>query len=230
MTAPHPMPDADLLAWAVVLDCRIRQQRAGIRILLMPFPPCPTCRSSVHTADTVNIRRGFATETRLTVQPCGHIHTVTDDDIHRIRRHIDAMLDHVDAGGHGWGVGDIIREARTRVGRAAEPADGAGLTADEARSLADDLSIQLYRAQDALDFVGECCNIADREHRQITTGDVREWLKGAQCGRQLASSNPGLYSEITTMFGGAAAGHNDGPTVDEAAVDDRTWDLRKAGE
>lgn len=58
------------------------------------------------------------------------------------------------------------------------------LTADEARALVDDLSLQLYRAQDALDFVGECCDIADRQGRAITTANVRQWLKGAQCARQ----------------------------------------------
>ncbi|MFH9574246.1 hypothetical protein ACH4MG_27360 [Streptomyces sp. NPDC017454] len=69
---------------------------------------------------------------------------------------------------------------------AAEPE----LTAEEARALADDLGLQLYQAQDALAFVAECCDIADREQRAITTADVREWLKGAQCGRQLAASGP----------------------------------------
>lgn len=64
------------------------------------------------------------------------------------------------------------------------------LTADEARALADDLGLQLYRTQDALAFVVECCTIADREQRAITTAEVREWLKGAQCGRQLAASGP----------------------------------------
>ncbi|MFE6634706.1 hypothetical protein ACFVFT_14785 [Streptomyces tendae] len=64
---------------------------------------------------------------------------------------------------------------------------GAELTAEEARGLVDDLGLQLYRAQDALAFVGECCAIAEREQRPITPADVREWLKGAQCGRQLAA-------------------------------------------
>jgi hypothetical protein len=59
------------------------------------------------------------------------------------------------------------------------------LTADEARDLVDELGTELYRAQDALAFVEECCVIADREGRQPTTADVREWLKGARCGRQL---------------------------------------------
>ncbi|MCX4622822.1 hypothetical protein ACF09G_12965 [Streptomyces albogriseolus] len=61
------------------------------------------------------------------------------------------------------------------------------LTAEEARTLADELGLQLYRAQDALAFVAECCDIADREQRPVTTADVREWLKGARCGRQLAA-------------------------------------------
>ncbi|NUP15464.1 MAG: hypothetical protein HOZ81_05040 [Streptomyces sp.] len=61
------------------------------------------------------------------------------------------------------------------------------LTAEEARDLADDLGTQLYRAQDALAFVAECCTIAERDGRTITTADVREWLKGARCGRRLAA-------------------------------------------
>lgn len=64
------------------------------------------------------------------------------------------------------------------------------LTAEEARALVDDLGLDLYRAQDALAFVGECCDIADREQRTITTADVREWLKGARCGRQLPADGP----------------------------------------
>ncbi|MFF0512462.1 hypothetical protein [Streptomyces sp. NPDC004250] len=64
----------------------------------------------------------------------------------------------------------------------------AELTAEEARALADDLGLQLYEAQDAVAFVAECCTIAEREQRAITTADVREWLKGARCGRQLAAA------------------------------------------
>lgn len=58
------------------------------------------------------------------------------------------------------------------------------LTAEEARALVDDLGLQLYRAEDAIAFVGECCDIADREQQPVTTAHVREWLKGAQCARQ----------------------------------------------
>lgn len=90
--------------------------------------------------------------------------------------------------------------ARRKVARAVRaelqseldgPADEESeLTAEEARSLVDDLGLQLYQAKDALAFVEECCTIADREQRAITTANVREWLKGAQCGRQLAASGP----------------------------------------
>ncbi|MFF6925818.1 hypothetical protein [Streptomyces californicus] len=67
----------------------------------------------------------------------------------------------------------------------------AELTADEAREMADDLNTELYQARDALAFVGECCDIADREQRPVTTGDVREWLKGARCGRRLLGTSAG---------------------------------------
>ena len=61
------------------------------------------------------------------------------------------------------------------------------LTAEEARGLVEELGLELYRAQDALAFVEECCVIAEREQKPITVADVREWLKGARCGRQLAA-------------------------------------------
>lgn len=80
----------------------------------------------------------------------------------------------------------FVREQRAgQTDPAADP-----LTADEARALAEDLSLQLYRAQDALGFVAEMCDIAD-EHRgvrgepaTVTTVRVREWLRGAQCARE----------------------------------------------
>jgi hypothetical protein len=73
---------------------------------------------------------------------------------------------------------------RTGINDPAVSSEAADLTADEARTLAEDLGLQLYRAQDALAFVAECCDIADRQGRQPTTAAVREWLKGAQCARQ----------------------------------------------
>lgn len=66
----------------------------------------------------------------------------------------------------------------------AEHRDDTELTAEEARDLVDDLGLRLYRAEDALAYVAECCNIADREGVPVTTARVREWLKGPQCARQ----------------------------------------------
>ncbi|MFG2679216.1 hypothetical protein [Streptomyces sp. NPDC048392] len=80
-----------------------------------------------------------------------------------------------------------LRALAKPSGPAATEAPEPELTAEEARTLADDLGIQLYDAQDALAFVEECCAIADREQRAISTTDVREWLKGARCGRLLAA-------------------------------------------
>lgn len=79
------------------------------------------------------------------------------------------------------------------------------LTAEEARDLAQELATDLYRAQDALAFVAECCDIADRNQHPITTTDVRIWLKGAQCGRQLAADQPDLHAKITAMAATQAA-------------------------
>jgi len=97
------------------------------------------------------------------------------------------------------------------------PAEAPGpseLTADEARDLADELGLDLYRAQDALAFVGECCDIADREQRPITTADVREWLKGARCTRQIATdtSGParGILASVLAAFPDTGP---DGPAV-----------------
>jgi len=127
------------------------------------------------------------------------------------------------------------------------------LTAEEARDLADDLGLQLYRAQDALAFVGECCDLADLKRQPITTRDVREWLKGARCGRQLAADT-GLVVDpaappvhLVTWTGPAdnaeqparttpanpATGSDtpdNGPSVAEAAADDRAWPLQREGE
>lgn len=194
--APRPLSDADLLVWAVVLGYRDQQQRDGITILALPFPPCPTCEETVHEATAWWVREPFREDVTIDVQPCGHAHRATQSDIERIHDHASAMLAQIRADGErpagesSWNTERIIAEARARVGEpepaATEHAD-TELTVDEARDLVSDLSADLYWAQDRLGFVGECCDIADREQRPITTADVREWLKGAQCGRQLAA-------------------------------------------
>ena len=107
------------------------------------------------------------------------------------------------------------------------------LTAEEARDLADDLGLQLYRAQDALAFVEECCVVAEREGRDITVADVRTWLKGAQCGRQLAANGEAAIDpaappvHLVTCSGDAV---DAGPSVQECAANDRAWDIEREGE
>ncbi|MFF8297708.1 hypothetical protein ACF07M_20240 [Streptomyces globisporus] len=99
----------------------------------------------------------------------------------------------------------------------ADEQQAADLTADEARVLADELNTELYQVRDALAFVGECCDIADREQRTVTTGDVREWLKGARCGRQLLG---------TTSEGGEQGA----PVNWEAIARQRERELKAVGE
>ncbi|MET9150019.1 hypothetical protein ABZX82_01870 [Streptomyces griseoflavus] len=124
----------------------------------------------------------------------GHTHCCDQPDQHQpVLKCNHAHLRHPHLA-HGWepqpGMDPVhcpghpfTAENRQRVQEVDEP----DLTVDEARDLVSDLSVDLYWAQDRLGFVGECCDIADREQRPITTADVREWLKGARCGRQLAA-------------------------------------------
>lgn len=58
------------------------------------------------------------------------------------------------------------------------------LTAEESWEEVSRMATDLYLAQDALAFVGEMCDIADRDGRAITTTDVRRWLEGPKCARQ----------------------------------------------
>ncbi|MFF8100110.1 hypothetical protein ACF07S_10095 [Streptomyces sp. NPDC016640] len=120
-------------------------------------------------------------QTRITPNPDGgvilHLPDVT---------YIDTQVWSADVGLTDAGL-TALRALLAGQAPATDKTAEAELTAEEARALADDFGLQLYRAQDALAFVGECCDIADHKQRTITTADVREWLKGARCGRQLAA-------------------------------------------
>lgn len=67
-----------------------------------------------------------------------------------------------------------------------EPFDRADLplTAEESWEEMERMATDLYQAQDALTFVGEMCDILDRQGRQPTTAEVRRWTEGALCARQ----------------------------------------------
>lgn len=73
-----------------------------------------------------------------------------------------------------------------------EAIDSQELTAREARAEVDRLGTELYWAQDAHAFVGEMCTVLEAKQNTgvggaaITTGDVREWLKGPRCTRMMA--------------------------------------------
>jgi hypothetical protein len=92
------------------------------------------------------------------------------------------------------------------------------LTAEEARDLADELSAELYRVGDTLDFVAECCDIADREQRPITTGQVREWLRGDRCGRQRAADSDPLYAALQWIVGKHRGGGPDSGTCETGDI------------
>lgn len=176
------------------------------------------------------------THAELTHQctPCAAVATVAGDVMadaeqtadrlrlaHQARRAKAAQLDDIrhalcdvgvirddDPYGHA-DLADVIRQMGSAAQGQHRPDSHADaeLTAEEARALADDLGTQLYRAEDALAFVGECCDIADREQRPITTAQVREWLKGARCGRQLladraadTASDEGLREQLAAAM------------------------------
>jgi predicted nucleic acid-binding Zn ribbon protein len=124
MTEPErqPLSDADLIAWSVVLTHRAQQEHDGINMLVLPYPPCPTCGEAVHEAEQATYDRITKTDIHLTVRPCGHVHTTSDEDMHRLWLYIHEMVRDVASGYHGyavearkWTTEEIVREARARA-------------------------------------------------------------------------------------------------------------------
>ena len=64
-----------------------------------------------------------------------------------------------------------------------------GTEDDPALAAAEEMATDLYKAQDALAWIRECCDIADTLGGQLTTADVRSWLDGPKCGRQMAAEH-----------------------------------------
>lgn len=54
-------------------------------------------------------------------------------------------------------------------------------------------------AQDALAFVAEMCDIADREGTPVTTASVREWLQGPKPGWRVSFPPPGASEEDAAL-------------------------------
>jgi len=130
-TDPRPLTDAELLAWAVILGYREQQYARGNNIILLPYPPCPTCGGDVSGVTTYQRRDQF--DSRLTTQPCEHEHAVDEVQMERIYWHIGDMMQLLDTAsrwpaGEGWNTERIIADARARVGEpeateATEPSD-----------------------------------------------------------------------------------------------------------
>lgn len=84
---------------------------------------------------------------------------------------------------------ELIRERNALRKEAVENAE---LTAREARDEVERLSTDLYYAMDAHAFVGEMCDLVEAKQKTeaggatVTTGEVREWLRGARCARLMA--------------------------------------------
>ncbi len=121
----QPLSDADLLAWAVVLTHRSRQGRDGT--LLLPYPPCPTCGEAVDAAWQVTTGRPdrLLRDIRLTVKPCGHVHTASEDRVHRLWSDIHEMVADVSDSYDGrvgrdrrWTTEGIVHEAQARTASA----------------------------------------------------------------------------------------------------------------
>jgi hypothetical protein len=119
--APRPLTDADLLAWAVVLEYRRQQGRAGIQDLLLPFPPCPACGQPVAEATAWWEREPHWDDVTIDMRPCGDAHHASIGDVQRIQPHLTAMLASLeDKPRH---TDDIVRDAIQLAGGAAEQPD-----------------------------------------------------------------------------------------------------------
>ncbi|MEU1088984.1 hypothetical protein ABZ401_19475 [Streptomyces sp. NPDC005892] len=121
LVPPPELSDADLLAWAVVSAHRERQERDGINILRLPYPPCPTCGEPVNRAEQVTTDR-LRRDVRLTVKPCGHVHTADGDrgeslwvHFHELVTDVASRYESYTVGVRAWTTDEILREARARV-------------------------------------------------------------------------------------------------------------------
>jgi hypothetical protein len=125
-----PLSDADVIAWSVVLTHRARQERDGIDLLRLPYPPCPTCGEPVHEAEQITHNRMAEINIRLILRPCGHVHTTSDDHVRRLWLYIHEVASDVASGYHGsaaetrrWTTEEIVREAGDRAAGTATEGD-----------------------------------------------------------------------------------------------------------
>jgi hypothetical protein len=203
-TDPCPLTDADLLAWGVVLAYREQHEHDGITILMLPFPPCPSCGETVHEAVASWVREPFREEVTIDVQPCGHAYKATFADLERIHDHASEMLaslrlDDQVPGGKSRSTDDIVAEARARFGepgytRANERFVGEATEATEpATECADALAAELHRRWARLEEL----------HQGMDRSEAAERRR-----MQLHGEVMGLRGALGIVLGGTVPGGN----------------------
>ena len=162
------------------------QQKQGLTILLLPFPPCPTCGGVVHGADSATVERGIHWTATLTLRPCGHVHAATDDDVHRVLLpHQGDMIDAMEDADNGrrqydswlpkdrpFRTVDVIREARARTGAPPEP------MTDPAQFGSDGCTCRPFTT-DPPRFLDQPGDSVDRD---------ASWQRGTDCPRHAAEA------------------------------------------
>lgn len=206
-----------LLPLATITVLRGNAFRRDQPLVIWPFPDCHECGQPVE--QIISHEKHFPDfSIQFACKPCDHKTELSREAVHRLSKAAVQAANHLETGGFlsapDWlrggvccgcqGAGGPVAyrnhqdqafcehcaECDCRTVPCTKPVDDQ-LTADEARAEVDRLATELYRAQDALAFVGELCDIADRENRAITTADVRTWLEGVKCGRQLLAEEQG---------------------------------------
>lgn len=210
--AARPLTDAELLAWSVVLAWRDACYTRGATFLLPPYPPCPTCGKVVHGIATY--RSAARCDMRLSVRPCEHVHAVSDDQMDRIHRHAADMIHNIDIDerldfGKRWRTDDIINEALART------------TPDNSVTSSDGVDNPVIDQPDKPRHPdGNAYSYAELQ--------AGNWGFCAGCRMWSNGTVQRPHQCPATHVHGPVA--NDGPSIAEAAADDRNWDVEKEGE
>lgn len=186
----RPLADAELLAWAVIIETRREQQQAGITILLLPFPPCPTCRQPVNEAATWWELEPYADSGTIDLQPCGHVHEFTFDDVCRIQHHLRIMLERLEH--ESLSTERIMQEAQSRVG---EPEPAATEATEQEHVCKPDATTYFCPASDQTESdchggFGQCCDRPDLHRPTAETGPCPACRRADQAGLAPSELHP----------------------------------------
>lgn len=225
MTEPRTLTKAELLAWSVVLAYRAQRERDGITILLPNYPPCPVCRSSVDEAGQEHTYSTFVGPTvTLHLAPCGHAVTASYGQLKAIYVHQQDMLDDLEA--RELSTEGIIADAARRIGE--EPP---GPVVGHATI---GINVAAAQATDSIEA------IRDRVRAVVT--ELRAQVAEHEHNGKLPMDHPmalwcdtvsNIASQIEYALRAPAPARGipcDGPTIREAAADDRRWPLEQEGE